>query len=92
MGDFSKGGVHKTDGFYGFWKMFYCFWKLSTRVVDFGKYAIQRVSVSEKNRRKKILNKTEFSLYRVQTYFLDEIVMSTVTERMKGMKRLNMRW
>ena len=37
-GWFSKGGVHKTDSFYGFWNLFYSFWKLSDRGVYFGKY------------------------------------------------------
>ena len=32
------------------------------------------------------------SMYRVKTYFLDEIVISTVTERMNGTTRLIMHW
>ena len=57
MDDFSKGGVHKTDGFLwvvfqrgeytkpmgfeGFWNFFYWFRKLSARGVYFGKYGNQ---------------------------------------------------
>ena len=58
MGDFSKGGVHKTDGSWwvifqrgeytkpmgldGFWNFFYCFWKLNAWGVYFGKNGMYR--------------------------------------------------
>ena len=37
MGDFSKGGVHKTDVFWWVLEIFYSFWKLGARGVYFGK-------------------------------------------------------
>ena len=55
MGDFSKGGVHKIDGFSwvifqrgkyktdGFWNVFLLFQKLSPLGVYFGKYGDYRV-------------------------------------------------
>ena len=45
MGDFSKRGVHKTDGF---WNVFCCFYKLSARGVYLGKYGISISGIKRK--------------------------------------------